>query len=139
MYVGRVRYGLKTLLAARAPRTTMNCQHSLRTLCDLCVSAVDGFQTQHREDAENELTQREELNWTSLRLMSHLKHLIDHRSLIRMAQLVAVLAGALSLKSYYSTATVNQLRWILAPTTTVVEIITGSRFHFEAHAGYMKS
>jgi exosortase K len=64
---------------------------------------------------------------------------MNRRSLIRVAQLVAVLAGALSLKSYYSTATVNQLRWILAPTTTVVEIITGSRFHFEAHAGYMKS
>lgn len=64
---------------------------------------------------------------------------MNRRSLIRLAQLVAILAGALSLKFYYSTATVNQLRWILAPTTTVVEIVTGSRFYFEAHAGYMKS
>jgi exosortase K len=64
---------------------------------------------------------------------------MNRRSLIRLAQLVAILGGALSLKFYYSTATVNQLRWILAPTTTVVEIVTGSRFYFEAHAGYMKS
>jgi exosortase K len=64
---------------------------------------------------------------------------MNHRSLIRIAQLVAVLAGALSLKFYYSTATVNQLRWILAPTTALVEIVTGSRFEFESHAGYMKS
>jgi exosortase K len=61
------------------------------------------------------------------------------KTLIRMAQLVAVVGGALSLKFYYSTATVNQLRWILAPTTTLVEVVTGSRFEFEAHVGYMKS
>ena len=64
---------------------------------------------------------------------------MSRRSLIRIAQLVAVLGGALSLKFYYSTATVNQLRWILAPTTTLVEIVTRSRFEFESHAGYMKS
>jgi exosortase K len=64
---------------------------------------------------------------------------MNNRPLIRMAKLVAILGGAWSLKLYYSTATVNQLRWILAPTTTVVEIVTGSRFYFEAHAGYMKS
>lgn len=61
------------------------------------------------------------------------------RSIIRVAQLVAVLGGAVSLKFYYSTATVNQLRWILAPTTVLVELVTGSRFGFESHAGYMKS
>jgi exosortase K len=64
---------------------------------------------------------------------------MKQRSLIWIAQLVAVLGGALSLKFYYSTATVNQLRWILAPTTTLVEMVTGSRFEFESHAGYMKS
>ena len=64
---------------------------------------------------------------------------MSRRSLIRIAQLVAVLGGALSLKFYYSTATVNQLRWILAPTTALVEIVTRSRFEFESHAGYMKS
>jgi len=64
---------------------------------------------------------------------------MNRRSSIRIAQLVAVLACALSLKFYYSTASVNQLRWILAPTTVLVEIVTGSRFEFESHAGYMKS
>lgn len=74
-----------------------------------------------------------------IRPMSYLKHLINDRSLTRIAQLVAVLGGAVGLKYYYSTATVNQLRWILAPTTILVEVVTGSRFEFESHAGYMKS
>jgi exosortase K len=61
------------------------------------------------------------------------------RSLFHLAQLVAVLGGAVGMKFYYSTATVNQLRWILAPTTVLVELVTGARFDFESHAGYMKS
>jgi len=55
------------------------------------------------------------------------------------AQLIVVLLGAFALKHYYSTAGVNQLRWILAPTTAVVELLTGLRFEFESHAGYMSS
>ncbi|HKO97411.1 MAG TPA: exosortase K [Pyrinomonadaceae bacterium] len=55
----------------------------------------------------------------------------------RLAQLAVVLLAAVTLKQYYSTASVNQLRWILAPTTAIVEVITGSQFHFEANAGYM--
>lgn len=55
------------------------------------------------------------------------------------AQLLAVLICALSLKLYYSTASPNQLRWILAPTTTLVELTTGRQFDFESHAGYMSS
>lgn len=58
-------------------------------------------------------------------------------NLKRIAQLVAVLLAAVALKQYYSTAGVNQLRWILAPTTAIVEFITGSQFHFESNAGYM--
>jgi exosortase K len=57
----------------------------------------------------------------------------------RAAQLGLVLVCALGLKQYYSTASVNQLRWILAPTTFVVELVTGSQFEFESHAGYMSS
>lgn len=53
------------------------------------------------------------------------------------AQLVVVLACAVLLKYFYSTASVNQLRWILAPTTFLVETISGKRFDFESHAGYM--
>ncbi|MBC8029200.1 MAG: exosortase K [Pyrinomonadaceae bacterium] len=55
------------------------------------------------------------------------------------AQLLLVLLSALALKQYYATASVDQLRWILAPTTFVVELLTGSQFEFESHAGYMSS
>jgi exosortase K len=56
-----------------------------------------------------------------------------------IAQLVAVLGGVLSMKFYYSAASVNQLRWILAPTTVLVQFVTGRQFTFESHAGYMSS
>jgi exosortase K len=55
------------------------------------------------------------------------------------AQLIVVLLCAAALKLYYSTASVNQLRWILAPTTFAVELVTGSRFEFESYAGYINS
>lgn len=55
----------------------------------------------------------------------------------RNAQLVVVLLCAAVAKLYYSTASVNQLRWILAPTTALVELVSGSRFEFESYAGYM--
>ena len=56
-----------------------------------------------------------------------------------LVQLTAILGTAYTLKSFYSTATVNDLRWILAPTTFLVETITGQSFTFESHAGYMSS
>ena len=56
-----------------------------------------------------------------------------------LTQLIVILAAAYALKSFYSTATVNDLRWILAPTTFLVELISGERFTFESHAGYMSS
>ncbi len=59
--------------------------------------------------------------------------------LIWSAQLALVGLCALALKSYYSTATANELRWILAPTTTLVELLSGKRFEFESYAGYMSS
>ncbi|HEU4387991.1 MAG TPA: exosortase K, partial [Blastocatellia bacterium] len=31
----------------------------------------------------------------------------------------------------------DQLRWILAPTTACVELVTGASFEFESHAGYL--
>jgi len=55
----------------------------------------------------------------------------------RFAQCLVVAACAYMLKLYYSTASADELRWILAPTTAVVELITGVRFVFEPHAGYM--
>ena len=57
----------------------------------------------------------------------------------RIMQLLLILAAVLGLKSYYSAASVNELRWILTPTTLLVELVTGRNFVFESHAGYMSS
>jgi exosortase K len=57
----------------------------------------------------------------------------------RIAQLVVVLLSALTLKLCYSTASPNQLRWILAPTTFLVELVSGTTFKFESNAGYITS
>jgi exosortase K len=57
----------------------------------------------------------------------------------RTAQLIVVALCAAVVKLYYSTASVNQLRWILAPTTILVELVSGSSFEFESYAGYMSS
>ena len=54
-----------------------------------------------------------------------------------VAQAAVILIVAASLKAFYSTASVNDLTWILWPTKTVVELISGTRFHFESYAGYM--
>jgi exosortase K len=53
------------------------------------------------------------------------------------AQCVVVLVCAIALKQYYSTASANQLRWILAPTTACVELVSGASFEFESNAGYI--
>ena len=55
------------------------------------------------------------------------------------AQLGVVLLCALGLKAFYSTASPDELRWILAPTTWLVELASGQSFNFEAHSGYMSS
>jgi exosortase K len=55
------------------------------------------------------------------------------------AQLVMVTLCALALKQYYSAATANELRWILAPTTFIVELLSGRSFQFESYTGYMSS
>ncbi len=52
-------------------------------------------------------------------------------------QATIVFAIAFAIKLFYSTSSVNDLRWILAPTTWVVELITGEHFWFESYAGYM--
>ena len=55
------------------------------------------------------------------------------------AQLLLVVLCALALKLFYSTATADDLLWILAPTTALVELLSGQRFEFESYAGYMSS
>src|ERR1051326_4411979 len=57
----------------------------------------------------------------------------------QIAQLLVVLTFAWSLKWFYSTATVDRLRWILWPTTKLVEMVTGAQFGFESRAGYLNS
>lgn len=61
------------------------------------------------------------------------------RRTIWSAQLVTVLLCALALKLYYSTATPDELRWILAPTTLLVSLLSGKSFEFESLTGYMSS
>lgn len=43
----------------------------------------------------------------------------------------------LALKQHYSTASVEALRWILAPTAALVAAVRGASFVFETHAGYV--
>ena len=54
-----------------------------------------------------------------------------------IAQCLVVLVCAYALKRYYSSASVNELRWILAPTTACVELVSGTSFEFESNAGYI--
>jgi exosortase K len=54
----------------------------------------------------------------------------------RVAQIVVALIGAFALKFYYSGASADQLRWILAPTAALVEFFSGESFEFESRAGY---
>ena len=61
------------------------------------------------------------------------------RRTIWSAQLLVLLLCALALKFYYSTATADELRWILAPTTVLVSLLSGKSFEFESLTGYMSS
>jgi exosortase K len=53
------------------------------------------------------------------------------------SQLIVVLLVGAAIKIYYSTASVNDLLWILAPTRLLVELLTGVGFTFESYSGYM--
>lgn len=55
------------------------------------------------------------------------------------AQLSLVLLCALGLKAFYSSATADDLLWILTPTTVLVELLSGRSFEFESYTGYMSS
>ena len=68
-----------------------------------------------------------------------IKGLFQKANWNRSAQLFVVLLCAATLKLYYSTASPNQLRWILAPTTILVELVTDRAFEFESYAGYLSS
>jgi exosortase K len=64
---------------------------------------------------------------------------MNRRRMIWGAQLAIVALCAFALKQYYSTATANELRWILAPTTFIVELLSGRSFTFESYTGYMSN
>jgi exosortase K len=64
---------------------------------------------------------------------------IFDRKLVWGAQLAIVLLCALALKFYYSNATADELLWILAPTTAMVELLSGRSFAFESYTGYVSS
>ena len=64
---------------------------------------------------------------------------MNRRRITWGAQLAIVTLCAFALKQYYSTATANELRWILAPTTFIVELLSGRSFQFESYTGYMSS
>jgi exosortase K len=55
----------------------------------------------------------------------------------QLAQWAVVLLCVLTLKLCYSKASADQLRWILAPTTALVELVSGTAFEYEARAGYL--
>ncbi len=55
----------------------------------------------------------------------------------RVVQTAAVLLCAAAFKLHYSTAGADELRWILVPTASVVGLVSGARFEYEAHAGYV--
>ncbi len=49
----------------------------------------------------------------------------------------AALSVAYLLKRHYSAASPDALRWVLAPTAALVELVTGVRFVAEAGAGFL--
>ena len=55
----------------------------------------------------------------------------------RVAALAAIATVMFLLKRHYSTAAVEDLGWILWPTTATVGLLSGSAFEFEPGAGYL--
>jgi exosortase K len=56
----------------------------------------------------------------------------------KRAAVLAVIATAMfALKRHYSTAPVEDLRWILWPTSAMVGTLNGSTFEFEQGGGYL--
>ena len=60
------------------------------------------------------------------------------RVTLRRAVVLALIAAAMyGLKRHYSAAAVEDLRWILGPTSALVGAASGAAFEFEAGAGYL--
>jgi exosortase K len=59
------------------------------------------------------------------------------KSLFDATLLSLVLVSALALKRRYGTAGAEELEWLLAPTTFLVEVVTGQHFVQEARVGFV--
>jgi exosortase K len=55
----------------------------------------------------------------------------------RAATLLAIVGAMFALKLHYSAAAVEDLRWILWPTSRAVGLLSGATFEFEQGAGYL--
>ena len=65
--------------------------------------------------------------------------LLDPRRVAAALLVLLALAAALALKHHYSTASADDLRWILAPTAALVELVTGADFVAERGAGHLST
>ncbi len=54
-----------------------------------------------------------------------------------MLSWLMVAVAIVLVKLHYSSATADELWWILAPTARLVELLTGANFQYEAGAGWM--
>lgn len=63
---------------------------------------------------------------------------MNHRALQPWSLLcvAAIAAVVFALKAHYSSASAEELRWILAPTSALVGLVVGSDFVFEAGTGW---
>lgn len=57
--------------------------------------------------------------------------------MVDLSLLLIVVLAALALKHRYGTAGAEELVWLLAPTTSLVELVTGQPFVHEAGAGFV--
>ena len=55
----------------------------------------------------------------------------------KFAIVAVALSIAAAIKYHYSVASVNGLRWILAPTATIVDLLSTHTFRFESYAGFL--
>ncbi len=69
--------------------------------------------------------------------MEKKKYLQRVFSLSNIIFFTVVFIWAYALKYHYSTAETDDLKWILAPTATLVEIVTGKTFFFDNMKGYV--
>jgi exosortase K len=63
--------------------------------------------------------------------------MFDAEDIKRFAIVTVAVTIAAAIKYHYSVTSVNGLRWILAPTATIVDLLSSHTFRFESYAGYL--